>query len=275
VSAEEPVSGVSRYSATRHSRPLSGKNAIVTGGTSGIGFGIVARLLADGANVVIGALTDEELKKASEALRAAGHEPAGYVGNLSRAGEAEKLLAVAVDAYGGADILVNNAGGGVIRATCEHTEETLRATIDNNLWTTIYCTRALLPHLVARGGGRIVNIGAESVRNGLVDHAIYNAAKGGVHAMCTALAREFAHAGITVNTVAPSYVETPEITAGVKAGKYDAAFLHVLDRATDLIPMARPGSVEDVAGAVAYLAGPDAGFVTGQVISVNGGSSMG
>ena len=275
MSSEEVVSAQGRYSDPMHSRPLSGRNAIVTGGTSGIGFGIVARLLADGANVVIGALTDAELKKAGEALRAAGHEPAGYVGNLSQPGEAEKLLAAAVEAYGGVDILVNNAGGGVIRATLEHTEETLRATVDNNLWTTIYCTRALLPHLVARGGGRIVNIGAESVRNGLVDHAIYNAAKGGVHAMCSALAREFAPAGITVNAVAPSYVETPEIRAAVDAGKFDAAFLNVLDRATDLIPLARPGTVEDVAGAVAYLAGPDAGFVTGQVISVNGGSSMG
>ncbi len=129
--------------------------------------------------------------------------------------------------------------------------------------------------MVQRRFGRIVNIGAESVRNGLTDHAIYNAAKGGVHAMCTGLAREFAHAGITVNTVAPSYVQTPEITAAVAAGKFDDAFLRVLDRATELIPMSRPGSVADVAGAVAYLVGPDAGFVTGQVISVNGGSSMG
>jgi 2,3-dihydroxy-2,3-dihydro-p-cumate dehydrogenase len=255
--------------------PLRGRTAIVTGGTSGIGYGIVERLLADGANVVIGALTEAELKKAAEALREQGHEPAGHVGNLSRPGEAEQLLAAAVDAFGGVDILVNNAGGGVIRPTLAHTEETLQATIDNNLWTTIRCTLALLPHLVSRGGGRIVNIGAESVRNGLVDHAMYNAAKGGVHAMCTGLAREFAHAGITVNTVAPSYVQTPEITAGVRAGRFPDEFLRVLDRATDLIPLARPGTVEDVAGAVAYLAGPDAAFITGQVLSVNGGSSMG
>jgi 2,3-dihydroxy-2,3-dihydro-p-cumate dehydrogenase len=255
--------------------PLRGRTAIVTGGTSGIGFGIAQRLLADGANVVIGALTEQELKKATEALREHGHEPAGHVGNLSQPGEADHLLAAAVEAFGGVDILVNNAGGGVIRPTLRHTEETLQATIDNNLWTTIRATLALLPHLVARGGGRIVNIGAESVRNGLVDHAMYNAAKGGVHAMCTGLAREFASAGITVNTVAPSYVQTPEITEAVRAGKFSDEFLHVLDRATDLIPLGRPGTVADVTGAVAYLVGPDAGFVTGQVISINGGSSMG
>jgi 2,3-dihydroxy-2,3-dihydro-p-cumate dehydrogenase len=254
--------------------PLAGRVAVVTGGTGGIGFGIVQRLLRDGARVFIGALTEQELTKAVEALADAGHSAEGHVGDLAEPGEADRLLAAAVGAYGGVDILVNNAGGGVIRATLEHTEETLRRTIDNNLWTTIYATRALLPHMVGRGGGRIVNIGAESVRNGLVDHAMYNAAKGGVHAMCSALAREFAGQGITVNAVAPSYVETPEIAEGVRAGRFGPEFLAVLDRATDLIPLARPGTVEDVAGAVAYLAGPDAGFVTGQVISVNGGSSM-
>jgi len=270
--------------------PLAGRAAIVTGGATGIGFGIVERLLADGAQVLVGALGEQELASALDSLRAAGHDAAehetagrdaaghqaaGYVGNLAEPGRADELLAAAVASFGRVDILVNNAGGGVIRPTLEHTEQTLRATIDNNLWTTIRCTLALLPHMVEHGYGRIVNIGAESVRNGLVDHAMYNAAKGGVHAMCTALAREFAHAGITVNTVAPSYVQTPEITAALSAGSFGPDMLRVLDRATELIPLARPGTVADVAGAVAYLAGPDAGFVTGQVVSVNGGSSMG
>jgi len=170
---------------------------------------------------------------------------------------------------------VNNAGGGVIRPTLEHTEETLRTTIGNNLWTTIRCTLAVLPHMAERGHGRIINIGAESVRNGLTDHAIYNAAKGGVHAMTSGLAREFAGVGITVNTVAPSYVETPEIAAALSAGAVPDRLRHVLDRAVGLIPMGRPATVDDVAATVAYLAKEDAGFVTGQVVSVNGGSSMG
>jgi 2,3-dihydroxy-2,3-dihydro-p-cumate dehydrogenase len=255
--------------------PLAGRAAIVTGGATGIGLGIVERLLVDGAQVLVGALREAELAGALDTLRAAGHKAVGHVGNLAEPGQADELLAAAVAAFGRVDILVNNAGGGVIRPTLEHTEQTLRATIDNNLWTTIRCTLALLPHMVEHGYGRIVNIGAESVRNGLTDHAMYNAAKGGVHAMCSALAREFAHAGITVNAVAPSYVQTPEITAALHAGEFGPEFLRMLDRATELIPMARPGSVADVAGAVAYLAGPDAGFVTGQVISVNGGSSMG
>jgi 2,3-dihydroxy-2,3-dihydro-p-cumate dehydrogenase len=247
----------------------------VTGGATGIGLGIARRLLGDGARVMIASLGETELKRAVEDLRAAGHDPSGFAGDLSRQGQADLLLEAAADALGGADILVNNAGGGVIRPTLEHTEQTLRATIDNNLWTTLRCTLALLPHMRDRGYGRIINIGAESVRNGLTDHAVYNAAKGGVHGLTTGLAREFAGSGITINTVAPSYVETPEITAALGSGTVPDRMRHVLDRAVELIPEGRPGTVDDVAAAVAFLAREDAAFVTGQIISVNGGSSMG
>jgi len=255
--------------------PLHNRTAIVTGGATGIGLGISRRLLADGARVMIATLGEAELKRAHEELRSAGYDPAGFAGDLSRQGEADLLLQAAIGSLGRVDILVNNAGGGVIRPTLEHTEETLRATIDNNLWTTIRCTLAVLPHMAERGHGRIINIGAESVRNGLTDHAIYNAAKGGVHAMTSGLAREFAGAGITVNTVAPSYVQTPELAAALSAGAVPDRLRHVLDRAVGLIPMGRPATVDDVAATVAYLAREDAGFVTGQVLSVNGGSSMG
>jgi 2,3-dihydroxy-2,3-dihydro-p-cumate dehydrogenase len=260
---------------TGRTGPLQGRSAVVTGGATGIGKGIARRLLGDGARVLIAALAEGELKRALEEFRAAGHDPAGFAGDLSRPGPADMLLDAAISTFGGVDILVNNAGGGVIRPTLEHTEETLRATIDNNLWATIRCTLAVLPHMAGRCYGRIINIGAESVRNGLTDHAIYNAAKGGVHAMTSALAREFAGAGITVNTVAPSYVQTPEIAAALAADALPDRLRYVLVRAVGLIPMGRPATVEDVAATVAYLAREDAGFVTGQVVSVNGGSSMG
>ncbi len=255
--------------------PLDGRSAIVTGGATGIGLGITRRLLADGARVLIAALAEDELKQGLSELRAAEHEPAGFTGDLSAPGRAEEMVRAAVSALGRVDILVNNAGGGVIRPTLEHTEETLQATVANNLWTTIRSTLAVLPHMVVQGYGRIINVGAESVRNGLVDHAIYNAAKGGVHGLTSGLAREFATAGITVNTVAPSYVETPELGRALSTGTVPDRLHHVIDRATELIPVGRPGRVEDVAALVAYLARDDAEFVTGQVLSVNGGSSMG
>jgi 2,3-dihydroxy-2,3-dihydro-p-cumate dehydrogenase len=245
---------------------------IVTGGATGIGLAISRRLLDDGASVLVAALTEKDRDAALGSLDGA---VAGFVGDLSQPGVAEEMLAAAVAAFGDIDALVNNAGGGVIAPTLEHTEETLRATIDNNLWTTIRSTLALLPHLVARGGGRIVNIGAESVRNGLTAHAVYNAAKGGVHAFAVGIAREFAHAGIAVNTVAPSYTLTPELAAGIERGTVPPALEPVLRDAVELIPMGRPADPTEVAGAVAYLLRPEAGFVTGQTISVNGGSSMG
>jgi 2,3-dihydroxy-2,3-dihydro-p-cumate dehydrogenase len=254
---------------------LGGRGAVVTGGATGIGLGITRRLLADGTRVLIAALTEDELKQGQGELQRAGYEPAGFTGDLAVPGTADAMVRAAVNAMGRVDILVTNAGGGVIRPTLEHTEETLQATISNNLWTTIRCTLAVLPPMVEQGHGRIINIGAESVRNGLADHAIYNAAKGGVHGLTSGLAREFATSGITVNTVAPSYVETPELRRALKSSTTPGRLRHVTEKATELIPMGRPGYVDDVAAMVAYLAREDAGFVTGQVLSVNGGSSMG
>ncbi len=245
---------------------LAGRMAVVTGGATGIGLGITRRLIADGAQVMVGARSKLELDTAE-----IEH---GFAGDLAEQGVAVDLIAAATELFGRVDILVNNAGGGVLRPTLEHTEETLRATIDNNLWTTIRCTLAVLPGMVERSFGRVINVGADSVRNGLIDHAIYNAAKGGVHAMTTGLAREFAGNGITVNTVAPCYVRTDELDARLAGDDIPERMRHVVDVATDVIPMGRPGSVVEVAGAVAYLARDDAGFVTGQVISVNGGTTM-
>ena len=250
---------------------LSGRTAIVTGAASGIGLGISARLIADGAAVFAAVRSKEDLERVYEHARIAG----GFVGELDKPGAADDLVRTAVETLGDVDVLVNNAGGGVILPTLEHTEETLRATVDNNLWTTIYCVRAVLPHMVSRGHGRIVNIGADSVRTGLVDHAMYNAAKGGVHAMVTGIAREFAGAGITANTVAPCYVRTPELANLCESGDAPARLTRVVEEATAIVPMGRPGDPAEVAAAVAFLAGEDSRFITGQTIYVNGGSSMG
>ena len=253
------------------SAALAGRTAIVTGASSGIGLGIARRLTADGARVFAATQSKEDLEKVLDQVEIAD----GFVGELQEPGVADSLVATAVETLGHVDVLINNAGGGVIRPTLEHTAESLRDTIDNNLWTAIYCVRAALPHMVSRGHGRIINIGADSVRTGLMDHAIYNAAKGGVHAMVTGLAREFATAGITANTVAPSYVRTAELAQLFESGLAPPRLLRVVEEGTAIVPIGRPGDPAEVAAVVAFLAGEDSRFITGQTIYVNGGSSMG
>lgn len=253
----------------RNTTPLGGQVAVVTGGAHGIGLGIVERLLELGARVVASDIDESGLVSIGERLAGAhGDCMATHAADLSQESGAQALHRATVERFGPAQILVNCAGGGVIRPFLEHTPETLKATIDRNLWTALWCSRVFLPDMLGREYGRIINIGADSVRNGLPDHAAYNAAKGGMHGLTTGLAREFARQGITVNTVAPCAVNT-EVWVRVKNADPELA-----QRFLDVIPMGRVGEIGEVASMVGYLALPEAAFVTGQVISVNGGSAM-
>jgi 2,3-dihydroxy-2,3-dihydro-p-cumate dehydrogenase len=250
-------------------RKLENNVAVVTGAAKGIGFAIAERLAADGASLVLADLDEAGLKEAS--VRIAERfdtEVAIHAGDLSSQAVAKKTIKVASERFGRLDILVNNAGGGIIRPFAEHTPETLKTTIDRNLWTVLWCSWYAVPRMRSRGYGRIINIGADSVRNGLWDHAAYNAAKGGVHGLTTGMAREFAKEGITVNTVAPCAVNTPQMVAITKSDPVLAA------KFVSVIPMGRPAEMAEVASMVSYLASAEASFVTGQVISVNGGSTM-
>ncbi len=243
---------------------LKGRIAIITGAAEGIGKAIAERFAADGARLVLA-----DLNPAVEALAAAlPTDAVALVGDLSVQTVVQSLVELARVRYGRIDILVNNAGGGVIRPFLEHTPDTLRQTIDRNLWTALWCCYEVLPTMVEQQYGRIVNVGADSVRNGLPEHAAYNAAKGGVHALTTGLAREFATRGITVNTVAPCMVATPIVQ---KLLDEDNPWIRQFNA---VIPMGRPGTMAEVASMVAYVASDEASFVTGQVISVNGGSTM-
>lgn len=247
---------------------LAGRVAVVTGAGRGIGLAIAERFGREGARLVIADLDEDLLDKAVRQLASAGAEVVGEAGDLSRQAVAERTIQAATRRFGALDILVNNAGGGILRPFLQHTPETLHATIDRNLWTAIWCSWYALPIMQARRYGRIVNLGADSVRNGLWDHAAYNAAKGGMHGMTTGLAREFATFGITVNTVAPCVVNTPQLA---EVAARDPALAR---KVTQIVPMGRAGEMHEVASMVAYLAGEEAGFVTGQVISVNGGTTM-
>ena len=247
---------------------LQGRSAVVTGAGRGIGYAIAERLAQQGARLVIGDLDPGQLAGAGARLRDSGAEVIEVAGDLSLQAVAERTIFASRDHYGGVDILVNNAGGGILRPFLQHTPDTLRATIDRNLWTAIWCCWYALPLMKQQRYGRIINIGADSVRNGLWDHAAYNAAKGGVHGMTTGLAREFAQDGITVNTVAPCVVNTPQLA---EVAARDPALVR---KVTEVVPMGRAGEMHEVASMVAYLAGAEAAFVTGQVISVNGGTTM-
>jgi 2,3-dihydroxy-2,3-dihydro-p-cumate dehydrogenase len=248
---------------------FSGRVAIVTGAGGAIGAEIAARLGSEGAELALVDLNPETVERNAATLgERLSRDVIAVAGDLSTPEPAQEVVAACRERFGRIDVLVNNAGGGIIRPTLEQTEETLRATLDRNIWTAIRATLAVLPGMKEAGYGRVVFIGADSVRNGLENHAVYNAAKGGVHAFARGLAREYARDGITVNTVSPCATATPELAQIMER---DPALGEAFTR---VIPIGRPAALEEVASAVAFLASEEARFITGQVLGVNGGSTM-
>lgn len=246
------------------------QTVVVTGAAGGIGRVLSERFAREDASLVLADLNGEGLAElASQLEHDHGVKTVTSPGDLSTREGAERVVGLARTTFGRLDVLVNNAGGGIVRPTLQHTEETLQATIDRNLWSALRCTLAAIPVMLEAGYGRVVFIGADSVRNGLDDHAVYNAAKGGVHALAGSLSREFGSKGLTFNVVAPPAVRSPEFDRFMNEQP------ELTKRFVSHIPMGRPAEMGEVATVVAFLAGREASFVNGQVVGVNGGSTVG
>jgi 2-hydroxycyclohexanecarboxyl-CoA dehydrogenase len=244
---------------------LQGKVALVTGAGRGIGKAIATRLAAEGARVVIADVdgttanaTAGEIGRGAVAVKMDVTDPASV-----RDGVAE-----AVRAAGPIEVLVNNAGWDKVEPFVKSQEETWDRVIAINLKGPIRCARAVLDGMIERKAGKIISISSDAGRVGSTGEAVYSAAKAGVIGFSKPLARETARHGINVNVVCPGPTNTPllnEIAGG------NDKLIESLRRA---IPMGRTGEPDDIAGAVAFLASDDAGFITGQTLSVSGGLTM-
>jgi acetoacetyl-CoA reductase len=246
---------------------LAGKVAIVTGASRGIGAAIAQLLAGAGSGMVINyARNTQQAEEIKDQIRAAG--TAGDViavqADISDEHQARELIEKTVDHFGRLDILVNNAGITRDRTFRKMTPAEWREVVDTNLNGVFYCVHAAAPHLIEQGAGQIINIASVIALSGNIGQANYAAAKAGIIGFTKTLALEFARYNVTVNCVAPGFIET-DMLAKVP----DTYKEKILDR----IPLHRFGTPLDVAKAVRFLC-TDGDYVTGEVISVNGGVYM-
>lgn len=249
---------------------LRNKSAIVTGSSRGIGRAIALRFARDGAKVVVNCVsTVDKANDVARQIRDAGGEAIVVAADVSKRGDAERLITETIQAFGKVDILVSNAGIVIDRPFVESTDEDWTRAIEANLHGFFNVTRAVLPHMIERKHGRIIATGScitEIADFGGNQYSVCAASKGGITAMMRPIAAEVARQGITVNAVSPGYIATEML------GEIDAAGL---EAALGLVPMRRYGKPEEIAAAMAFLASDDAAYITGQVLRVNGGMSMG
>jgi 2-hydroxycyclohexanecarboxyl-CoA dehydrogenase len=241
---------------------LEGRKALVTGGASGIGAAIAARLAAEGAEVWIGDIDVEGAEKVAGEV--AGHAIELDVTDLESA-------RAAVEAAGALDILVNNAGTDEFGFFTQTTPEQWQRVLAINLVGVLNCTYAALPGMQQAGYGRIVSISSEAGRVGSKGSAVYSAAKGGVISFMKVIARENGRYAITANSIAPGPIETPLLMGAKALGEMGEKLIENMKRSTQL---GRLGQPDEVAAAAAFLASDDATYVTGETLGVSGGLGM-
>jgi NAD(P)-dependent dehydrogenase (short-subunit alcohol dehydrogenase family) len=249
---------------------LADRSAIVTGSARGIGKAIAERFARDGAKVVVNYRVNRDKAEAVAAgISRAGGTALAIQADVSKRADANRLVAETIEAFGGLDIMVSNAGVITDKPFIESTDEDWDAAIDTNLRGFFNMAQASLPPMIEKKHGRILVTGScitEIADFGGNRYSVCTASKGGITAMMRPIAAEVARLGITVNGVSPGYIATEMLGTIDQAG---------LEAALGLVPMRRYGKPEEIAAAMAFLASDDAAYITGQIIRVNGGMSMG
>jgi acetoacetyl-CoA reductase len=242
------------------------KVAIVTGGARGIGAAISTALARSGVHVAAGYSSNRQAAdELAGKLGAEGASVSVHQGNVGVPEDCERVVGEVLAEYGRVDHLINNAGVTVDKTMRRMSVDDWHAVLRINLSGAFYMTKAVLDHMLERGSGRIVNISSVIGQTGNIGQVNYAASKSGLFGMTQSLAREVARKGITVNCVAPGYIET-EMVAAVPE--------KVLEKIVAGIPVGRLGQASEIARAVQFLVDDDAGYITGSVVSVNGGMDM-
>jgi 2-hydroxycyclohexanecarboxyl-CoA dehydrogenase len=241
--------------------------AIVTGAGSGIGRAIAERLAEDGHAVAVLDLDQAAAEAVAGELREKGHEAVAFGVDVSDRPQVNGAVQGVREALGPVLVLVNNAGLSGFTPFLKVTDELWDRIMAVNLSGPFYCTQAVLPDMIEAGWGRIVNISSSSAQGGQQYMVHYVSSKAGLIGFTKALALEFGPKGITVNTIPPGFIDTPMLRASEEQGLLGTS----VDRIAEATPVRRAGRPGDIAAACAFLVSDDAGYITGQVIGVNGG----